>query len=375
MKTFDLPKDILIQSIEHSNLAHTISSITGDMELIFVNQAFLDTTGYERDEVIGRNCRFLQGPGTDPETVKIIRQFISAFKTIDIEILNYKKDGTPFWNHLRMSPVYDENKNPIAYMGVQSDVTHIHEQLQFEQERQKMEALGRMTGNISHEIKNALQPVKLMAEVLKDWKTLGDANIARCIEILTDNVEIADKITQDVLRFSRRSSSDLEKINAEELKPDVIRFVQNLLHGNISFVQKTNVEPVDHQGMFVQLRLNHLYQILINLVNNALYAMKDHGKIILHWNFESIDSAKSLALGLQKGAYLCIAIEDSGCGMDEKTMDSAFDPFYSTKPPGEGTGLGLSISYRIVKEWNGTIGIQSKMNVGSVFTIYLPLTH
>jgi PAS domain S-box-containing protein len=372
MKNFDLPKDILIQSIEHSNLAHTISSINGDMELTFVNQAFLDTTGYTRDEVVGRNCRFLQGPGTDPATVKIIRQSVAAFKTIDIEILNYKKDGTPFWNHLRMSPIYDEDKNPIAYLGIQSDVTHIHEQLRFEQERQKMEALGRMTGNISHEIKNALQPVKLMAEALKDWKTLSDANIARCIEILADNVEIADKITQDVMRFSRRSSSDLEKINTEDLRLDVIRFVQNLLHGNIYFEQKIHSEPPEHPA-FVHIRLNHLYQILINLVNNALYAMSDHGKLILHWGYENIDSAKAFALGLENASYLCIAIEDTGCGMDEKSMRSAFDPFFSTKPPGEGTGLGLSISYRIVKEWNGTIEIQSKINTGSIFTIYLPI--
>jgi PAS domain S-box-containing protein len=372
MKHFDLPKDILIQSIEHSNLAHTISRIDGDMELIFVNQAFLDTTGYTRDESVGRNCRFLQGPGTDPETVKIIRNAVAAFKTIDVEILNYKKDGTPFWNHLRMSPVYDEHKNPIAYLGIQSDVTHIHEQLRFEQERQKMEALGRMTGNISHEIKNALQPVKLMAEALKDWKTLGDANMARCIEILSDNVEIADKITQDVLRFSRRSGSDLEKISTQDLQPDVIRFVQNLLHGNIVLEQQIKPEPFD-QPAFIHLGLNHLYQILINIVNNALYAMQDHGKLILHWRQETVDSGKAFALGIEKGTYLCIAIEDSGCGMDEKTIRSAFDPFFSTKPPGEGTGLGLSISYRIVKEWHGTINIESQLNAGSIFTIYLPV--
>jgi PAS domain S-box-containing protein len=84
---FDLPKDILIQSIEHSNLAHTISSIDGDMELTYVNQAFLDTTGYTRDEVIGRNCRFLQGAGTDPETVKTIRKSVAEFKSIDISEL------------------------------------------------------------------------------------------------------------------------------------------------------------------------------------------------------------------------------------------------------------------------------------------------
>ena len=369
---FDLPKDILIQSIEHSNLAHTISRVDGDMELTYVNQAFLDDTGYERDEVIGRNCRFLQGNGTSDETVQAIKQALSEYKRLDIEILNYKKDGTPFWNRLRMAPVYDKDKKPVAFIGIQSDVTHIREAQRLEQERQKLEALGRMTGNISHEIKNALQPVKLMAEAMQDWKNLDEENIKRCIEILTDNVQIADRITQDVLRFSRKPNTELEKTNTDDLKHDVIRFVQNLLHGQIEYIQKIEGQP-DDRDVFINIRLNHLYQILINLVNNALHAMDESGQLTLLWDYEQLDSEAAIKLGLNSGTYLCIGIKDTGCGMDEKTMGSAFDPFFSTKPPNEGTGLGLSISYRIVKEWNGTITLYSEVNKGSTFKIYLPI--
>ena len=370
---FDLPKDILIQSIEHSNLAHTISSVDGDMELTYVNQAFLDETGYERDEVIGRNCRFLQGDGTSDETVQEIKRALAAFEPLDIEILNYKKDGTPFWNRLRMAPVYDENKKPVAFIGIQSDVTHIREAQRLEQERQKLEALGRMTGNISHEIKNALQPVKLMAEAMQDWKNLDEEKISRCVEILSENVQIADKITQDVLRFSRKSSTELEKIDVSDLKDDVVRFVQNLLHGQIEYTQ--HIEAPKGDTIFVNIRLNHLYQIIINLVNNALHAMEESGNLTLHWSYEEIDSGAASKMKVSKGTYLCIGVEDSGCGMDEKTMSSAFDPFYSTKPPGEGTGLGLSISYRIVKEWGGTLTVDSKINEGSIFKIFLPVSN
>lgn len=371
MKNFDLPNALLIQSIEHSNLAHTISRIDGDMELLYVNQAFFDTTGYTREESIGRNCRFLQGTGTDPDTVQKIRKALSELKPLDIEILNYKKDGTPFWNRLRMAPVYDDQNKPIAFIGIQSDITAMKEKARIDQKRQKLEALGRMTGNISHEIKNTLQPVKLMADVLKDWKNLDEAQIERCIKILNDNINLADHVVQDVLRFSRKSDNNPEKIATKILKDEVISFVRNLLHSRIDYKIETNDQTEnDHH---VAININSLCQILMNIVNNALYAMEDKGQLTLNWDYKEIDSSSALSLGLNEGAYLCIGIKDSGCGMDEKTIRSAFDPFFSTKPPGEGTGLGLSISYRIVKEWNGTIHIESQLNAGSVFTIYLPI--
>jgi PAS domain S-box-containing protein len=367
----DLINNILIKSIEHSNLAHTISNVDGDMELMYVNQAFLDDTGYEREDVIGRNCRFLQGENTNKDTVQEIKRALGLFESLDVEILNYRKDGSPFWNRLRVAPVYDEDKNPVAFIGIQSDITYIRKAQRHEQERQKLEALGRMTGNISHEIKNALQPIKLMSEIMQNWKKLEEGKIERCIEILNENVQIADKITQDVLRFSRKSHADLEKINVLELKDDVSRFVQNLLHGQVRYDQK--IETTENEPVYVYISLNHLYQIIINLVNNALYAMKGNGKLTLHWSFKNLDNLNALALGISSGAYLCIGIEDTGCGMDKKTLVSAFDPFYSTKPPGEGTGLGLSISYRIINDWFGIITAVSEKNKGSTFTMYIPV--
>lgn len=368
----DIKNNILIHSIEHSNLAHTISRIDGDMELIYVNQAFLDQTGYDREEVIDRNCRFLQGEGTDPEAVKEIRNAIANCESLDIEILNYKKDGTPFWNRLRMSPVYDYGDQPVAFIGIQSDITHIHEQNRVERERQKLEALGRLTGNVSHEIKNALQPVKLMAETLSDWKSLDEIQIQRCISILNENVLLADRITQDVLSFSRQSSEEFECINTGELKDDIIRFTKNLLHSRVEFAEVIQNNPFD-TDLYVEICCSQLHQVLMNLVNNALHAMNDKGTLTLHWCYESINSTKALGLGVNNGEYLCIGIEDNGCGMNKKTMASALDPFFSTKPPGEGTGLGLSISYKIIKDWNGTITVDSAEGKGTIFKLYIPV--
>ena len=98
-----------------------------DMPLVYANEAFHALTGYEPDEVLGRNCRFLQGPDTDMAVVTTIRQAIAARRRQDVVLLNYRKDGTPFWNHLSLSPVVDERGFCTHYIGIQQDITRQRE--------------------------------------------------------------------------------------------------------------------------------------------------------------------------------------------------------------------------------------------------------
>ena len=366
----EINKEILIQSIESSNLAHTISLIKDGLPLEYVNQAFLDQTGYERDEVVGRNCNFLQGKNTSPESVEKIRQSIRDLKAIDIEILNYKKDGTPFWNRLRMAPVFDENGEVVAFIGIQSDVTHIREQERQESDRQKLEALGRVSANISHEIKNAIQPIKLMTEMLLDWKDLSEEQLKKCINILGENVQIADGITKEVLSFSGKNNAKVEKTSAIKLANEIASFINNLL---TSRVDLDYVSEELNENACVNINQSHLYQIVLNLLNNAVYAMNEQGTLSLTAKARILDGDESLENNVNSGEYLSITIKDDGCGMDAETMKSIFEPFYSTKPVGEGTGLGLSISNNMVREWGGFIRAESEKNVATMFEILLPI--
>ena len=109
-----------------SNLATGVTITTPaqpENALTFVNQAFTTMTGYSSDELIGRNCRFLQGPATDPETVAEIRKIIAEQRIGTVELVNYRKDGMPFWNELTISPVYDRNGNLMNFVGLQTDIT------------------------------------------------------------------------------------------------------------------------------------------------------------------------------------------------------------------------------------------------------------
>lgn len=96
--------------------------------IVYVNPAFLQITGYQAEEVLGKNCRFLQGPDTDPETIEILRQGIKRQREVQVTIRNYRKDGDWFWNHLTVSPVFDKQGLCTHYIGIQQDITHQREQ-------------------------------------------------------------------------------------------------------------------------------------------------------------------------------------------------------------------------------------------------------
>ncbi|RAI91422.1 PP2C family protein-serine/threonine phosphatase [Algoriphagus yeomjeoni] len=121
-------EDLLIKATNTANEGITISSMDQiDRPLVFVNEGFERLTGYSKDDVIGKNCRFLQGEETDQTTVDILRRAIKKGEQATVELLNYKKDGTAFWNRLSITPLKDKNGVTTHYVGVQSDITELRE--------------------------------------------------------------------------------------------------------------------------------------------------------------------------------------------------------------------------------------------------------
>lgn len=120
------PSQLFFQSTEQTRMAQCISDPRqDDCPIVYANQAFLDLTGYDREEVIGHNCRFLQGPDTSEDSVSKLRDAIETEEYRVVDILNYRKDGTPFWNAVHVGPIYDENDELAYFFGSQWDVTEL----------------------------------------------------------------------------------------------------------------------------------------------------------------------------------------------------------------------------------------------------------
>ena len=366
---FKITDSLLMKSIEASNLAHTISTADTHTTLAYANPAFYAMTGYEKEEVIGYTCRFLQGAETNPDSVSAIRSAISLGQDIDIEILNYRKDGRPFWNRLQISPIFEGNRRPVAFIGIQSDVTYIREQERLNAARQKMESLGRLSANISHEIRNAIQPIKLMSEVLHDFETLSPEKIRKSLRILDESLDIVNKVVNATLKFSRPSNQATQIIEVDSLVNDLGEFLINLIPTHIDF----RMEIANLSSYQVKIDPSQISQISLNMVNNALHAMEKNGKFTFSANHKNIEASFAHKHNLEPGDFLVLGYSDNGRGIPAQTLPHIFEPFFTTKSPDKGTGLGLSTALGLAKNWGGTLTVKSAPFRGSEFQLYVPL--
>lgn len=232
----------------------------------------------------------------------------------------------------------------------------------------KLAEVGEMSSGVAHEINNPLQVMKseytMINDVLIDFETgqkpltVGNLELIRdSVEQIGHQIDRCKKITQGLLKFARKSDTTLAQVSVQPLISEVVNMIEHRaeLQG-VRIVQK-----YDPDLPYVLTDSNQLQQVFLNLLNNALYALKerDSGEIRISAERDNNDIA--------------IALADNGCGIPPDCLEKIFLPFFTTKPVGQGTGLGLSTSYGIVERLGGRIFVASEVNAGTVFTIRLPL--
>jgi PAS domain S-box-containing protein len=345
---------VLLATIDACPISITVADATKpDLPLTYVNRSFTSLTGYESAVAVGRNCRFLQGAATKQAVVDHVRERIAAEAQTEVEIVNYRRDGSQFLNRFTLAPVHDATGQLTAYIGLQSDITQDAGRRDAEAQRQKMEALGRMMGGVAHEINNMLQPVSLLGQDLID-RDLVAAEGRQHLGILVECSGKARQIIGDLLAFSRPTPRRAEVHDPATLLHDSLRLVRQALPPAIVISVATEGQPPP-----VACDRTKFVQILLNLATNAAAAMDGHGTLRLSLDRAHPDMAR-------------LRVADTGCGMDKTTLDRAFEPFFTTKPVGQGTGLGLPMIYGLIREMGGTIRLDSEPGRGTTATILLP---
>lgn len=179
-----------------------------DNPIVFANPAFINMTGYGEDELLGRNCRFLQGPDTDPETVAEVRRALEQKREVSVDILNYKKNGASFWNALFISPVYDEAGEVIYFFASQLDISRRRDAEDSLRQAQKMEAVGQLTGGIAHDFNNLLTVIQGFTDILhaqlREEAGVDPAKARRAVNAISQAAERGSALTQQLLAFARK---------------------------------------------------------------------------------------------------------------------------------------------------------------------------
>jgi PAS domain S-box-containing protein len=247
------------------------------------------------------------------------------------------------------------------------DITALRQLESQLRQSQKMEAIGTLAGGIAHDFNNILTALMGYAALIQMKLATTHPLRAYVDEVLSASEKAVD-LTQSLLAFSRQQSVNLVPLNMNNTINETKKLLRRLLTEDIEF--RTSLADDD---MIVMADKSQMDQILFNLVTNARDAMPKGGMLTIETKVATIDDSFAKVHGFGKpGKYVGIDISDTGMGMDEQTRTKIFDPFFTTKEIGKGTGLGLATVYGIVKTHNGFITVESTLNKGSTFHIYLP---
>ena len=234
---------------------------------------------------------------------------------------------------------------------------------------QKMEAVGRLAGGVAHDFNNLLTVIRGYSELLL-------ARLAPDDPIRKDMVEIkkaadrASGLTRQLLAFSRRQFIAPKVIDLNALIANMDGMLRRLLGEDIVELC-TELNP--HAGS-IRADAGQIEQVIMNLAVNARDAMPKGGRLTIETHNVTIGKpTRQTPAGVKPGAYVLLAVRDTGHGMDEETQSHLFEPFFTTKEKGKGTGLGLSTVYGIVKQNGGNIVVESQKDQGATFKIYFPL--
>jgi PAS domain S-box-containing protein len=340
-----------------------------DNPIVFANHAFCNLTGYRHAEVLGRNCRFLQGPQTDRASIAKLRTAVAERRPVSAEVLNYRKDGSAFWNALFVSPLVDRSGKLRYFFSSQLDVSRRHDAEEALRQAQKMEALGQFTGSVAHDFNNLLQVIGGYIETLKArFDGTNETEVKAALATMAGAAERGVTLTRQLLGFARKQRLEGRVVSLNALVETILPMAAKVLGSDIAI--ETGLAPLLWNARLDPVQAE---MAILNLLMNARDAMPKGGRIIITTsNREITAEAPNTPRDLLMGSYAVLTITDTGSGMPPEVLARALDPFFTTKEPGRGTGLGLSMAYGFMRQSNGGLSITSEEGKGTTVTLFFP---
>ncbi|WFO48910.1 ATP-binding protein [Bacillus pumilus] len=339
------------------NLQEIVFETNEKGEIIFLNQAWTQMTGYDIDECLGTmyNQYFDQEERVVQHLLSVIKEHEDAGR-VELQLLH--KEGKKVWGDVHYKLYFDEHHQFTGGIGTVADITK-QKQAKLELERsnqqlqmqaQKLAVAGQIAAGIAHEVRNPLTSVNGFLQLMKtQYPERTDY-----FDIIFSEIKRIDFVLSELLVLAKPQSVHFQEVQLHELLEQVITLLKtNAVLSNIDLKQ-----PFKRQDAGAILAdANQMKQLFINLIKNAIEAMPEGGSIYI---------STEKVLNEWK-----ITIQDEGKGMSEKDIQKIYDPFFSTKK--EGTGLGLTICATILKDHHGTMDVSSELGKGTAFHIYLPV--
>jgi two-component system, cell cycle sensor histidine kinase and response regulator CckA len=342
-----------------------------ELEMLYVSPA------YER--IWGRTCESLYAnfmewiEAIHPEDRQRIH--ISFFEhsllgNYDQEYRIIRPDGSIRWIRDRGFPIKDRTGVPYRVVGLAEDITERKLTEAALRRTERLESLGTLTSGIAHDLNNVLTPILGIVQLLPLKVANMDESTQGLLQILQDSTRRGADLVKQILSFTRGIESKPTNTQVSYLLLEIQKIIHQAFPKNIELSL-----DLPQDLWTIEADSTMLHQVFMNLCVNARDAMPEGGKLsITAENFTVDESYARMHLEAQVGAYLTIAIADTGTGIPPEILDRIFDPFFTTKEIGKGTGLGLSTVLGIVNSHHGWIDVESSLGKGTQFKVYLPAT-
>jgi two-component system, cell cycle sensor histidine kinase and response regulator CckA len=334
-------------------------------EFIEVNDVAYERLGYTREELLSKTPLDIISGVSPRAMVEIGERLIKTGRTV-VEVFHETSDGNKVPVELSMH-LFELSGRPSALV-VARDITQrkrLEDQLL---RSQKMEAIGRLAGGVAHDFNNVLTAIMGYSELMLS-EVEEDTPMREYVTEVRKAGSRAVALVRQLLAFSRRQVLLPRVLNLNQVVEDIEPMLGRLITENVELATDL-AESVGN----VKADPAQLEQIIMNLVVNARDAMPGGGRLNITTRNASADDIHGLEdVDLYTGRYVELMVSDTGCGMDEETKALLFEPFFTTKDQDKGTGLGLATVYGVVKQSGGYITVQSELNAGSVFRIFLPI--
>jgi PAS domain S-box-containing protein len=345
--------------------------VSRDEKLIEVNRAGCRQLGYTREELLGMPLAQTVAPEALDQLAEIQREVI-AKGFVMVEGIQRRKDGSTYPVELTVSMT--EVEGAPAFIGVARDITErrsaeadrrrLEDQLQH---AVKMESIGRLAGGVAHDFNNLLTAILGNLELANDRLQSNDGVQELLGEARAAAVSAAG-LTRQLLAFSRKQIVEPRLVDLNELIARMHRMLVRLIGEDVELRTVPGPGPAT-----VKIDPGLAEQVLVNLAVNARDAMPGGGVLVIETAIVTLDEEYKRSHPLvEPGAYVRLAIGDTGFGMSDEVKQHLFEPFFTTKPRGVGTGLGLATIYGAIRQSNGHVEVYSEVGKGTTFKIYLP---
>jgi len=349
------------------NIFVGIYQVAIDGKFIFANKKMVEMFGYssyKELEAIGGITELYARP---EERQKKIDEIIKKGFIID-EIEFMRKDGKSIWCRINSRKTTNK-KGLIVLEGLLEDVTEIRNMRIQLQQAQRLEAIGTLAGGIAHDFNNILSSVIGYTELALD-AVGGNTVLAGYLKEVYTAGHRAKNLIKQILTFARQSDKEIKPVQISVIVKETLKFLRSSIPTTIEI--RHNIES----NSLIMGDSTQIHQILMNLCTNAFQAMEENGGVL---NIGLTDVRLDADFTKQyedfnPGDYLKLSVSDTGSGISPEIMSSIFEPYFTTKATGDGTGVGLATVNGIVKKYGGEIIVESEIEKGSTFSVYLPVT-